>query len=367
MALVVGDSVLVKDKIGSKGSTSVVGDIIAEDSTHGTSGGPYVVGDTVSVWDRDIGIKTSEEVEDGIDRIIVGESNQGWVTTYTATGQYINNSKIATYFVFFVLDIDNTTFLSGGGPYGSMQKTIDNGFSWNIKHGGADYEYYTIYKTESGTILSELDSYEGGVWGNRYIIKSSDDGENWTTKLALTNRGAYRDSITECRGSLLFACYSYSGGIYDTHIYESTDDGDTWNLVKTHHDLQIMRMTSNKKTIFGEYRSGRSLTGYQFKSNTNLYSFDVMGTGDAYYKYYNDTLYKLNTTTFSVSPDGGKTWGVLLNGSFPRCMVYGDMRRYNNIIALTTGEGVYISTDRGGSFNKLLSGSWLSVNFSVIE
>ncbi len=62
MALVVGDIVLVKDSVGSKGSPSVVGDEIAVNSGLGTKGINYVVGDEIVIWDKALGIKSGGEV-----------------------------------------------------------------------------------------------------------------------------------------------------------------------------------------------------------------------------------------------------------------------------------------------------------------
>lgn len=58
MTLIIGDEILIKDSIGSKGSTNVVGDIIANTSDLGTRGSNYIVGDEVSVWDNKIGVKS---------------------------------------------------------------------------------------------------------------------------------------------------------------------------------------------------------------------------------------------------------------------------------------------------------------------
>jgi hypothetical protein len=126
-------------------------------------------------------------------------------------------------------------------------------------------------------------------------------------------------------------------------------------------------MTTNGKTIFGEYRSKVSgEVTYKFKSNNNLTTLDILGSGSVYYCYYGDILYRLDTSSFSVSPNNGDIWGTLFSGSFPLCGTYGNMKRYGNIIALTTGEGLWVSTNRGGSFTKFLSGSFLSVNFSIV-
>jgi hypothetical protein len=58
MALVVGDVILIKDKIGSKGPSNIIGDIIANTSDLGTRGSNYIVGDEISIWDK-LGVKTA--------------------------------------------------------------------------------------------------------------------------------------------------------------------------------------------------------------------------------------------------------------------------------------------------------------------
>lgn len=58
MTFFVGDQLLVKDNIGSMSSTRYVGDNIAVDSFLGTEGDSYVVGDCVSIWDRELGLKS---------------------------------------------------------------------------------------------------------------------------------------------------------------------------------------------------------------------------------------------------------------------------------------------------------------------
>jgi len=58
VALIVGDTVLTKDRIGSKGPTTLIGDTIVNTSNLGTRGNDYLIDDTISVWDRRIGIKS---------------------------------------------------------------------------------------------------------------------------------------------------------------------------------------------------------------------------------------------------------------------------------------------------------------------
>lgn len=59
MVLIVDDTVLTKDEVGSKGPTNIIGDTVAITGELGTRGSNYIVGDTISVWDKNIGVKSS--------------------------------------------------------------------------------------------------------------------------------------------------------------------------------------------------------------------------------------------------------------------------------------------------------------------
>lgn len=59
MTFIIGNTLLVKDKIGSMCSGSVVGDTVGCINNLGSTSSNYVVGDTIVVWDKDIGLKTS--------------------------------------------------------------------------------------------------------------------------------------------------------------------------------------------------------------------------------------------------------------------------------------------------------------------
>ena len=197
------------------------------------------------------------------------------------------------------------------------------------------------------------------------IIKSSDDGENWSEPVEITNniikKGWEKDFmfITSGRGiqtkdgTLLHCLVNLNKG---THVFGSKDHGKSWFLINT-------PLSPGDESKIVELSNGNWLVNSRVNSNDSRYSHISKDNGQTWATYKNkdlqdpgcnaslvnydelllftnafDSKYRKNLS-LSVSKDQGKTWAK-------NQTIYAGESAYSSITKLKNGDiGVFFEKD----------------------
>lgn len=197
------------------------------------------------------------------------------------------------------------------------------------------------------------------------IIKSSDDGENWSEPVEITNditkKGWEKDFmfITSGRGiqtkdgTLLHCLVNLNKG---THVFGSKDHGKSWFLIDT-------PLNPGDESKIVELSNGNWLVNSRVNSNDSRYSHISKDNGQTWATYKNkdlqdpgcnaslvnydelllftnafDSKYRKNLS-LSVSKDQGKTWAK-------NQTIYAGESAYSSITKLKNGDiGVFFEKD----------------------
>ncbi|HEV8539396.1 MAG TPA: T9SS type A sorting domain-containing protein [Bacteroidota bacterium] len=214
----------------------------------------------------------------------------------------------------------------------SVFLSSDNGATWT-QTATFDWPFNALGVHGTNLFLSNSDS---GVW------RSSDDGSTWS----LLDSGATLGPVVRsfaANGDTLFAGTT-SG------VYLSTDDGLTWAPVGTIslHSTVSTILVSNAAVIAGTTSEGiyRSTDG-----GLNWISINTgfLNTRVRCFAVKNQTLFAGSSLGVIRSTDDGNSWTVA-NGGIPkknvRCFLLYDTILY----AGTDGDGVFLTTDNGASW-----------------
>jgi sialidase-1 len=197
------------------------------------------------------------------------------------------------------------------------------------------------------------------------IIKSSDDGENWSEPVEITNniikKGWEKDFmfITSGRGiqtkdgTLLHCLVNLNKG---THVFGSKDHGKSWFLIDT-------PISPGDESKIVELSNGNWLVNSRVNSNDSRYSHISKDNGQTWATYKNkdlqdpgcnaslvnydelllftnafDSKYRKNLS-LSISKDQGKTWAK-------NQTIYAGESAYSSITKLKNGDiGVFFEKD----------------------
>jgi sialidase-1 len=197
------------------------------------------------------------------------------------------------------------------------------------------------------------------------IIKSSDDGENWSEPVEITNniikKGWEKDFmfITSGRGiqtkdgTLLHCLVNLNKG---THVFGSKDHGKSWFLIDT-------PLSPGDESKIVELSNGNWLVNSRVNSNDSRYSHISKDNGQTWATYKNkdlqdpgcnaslvnydelllftnafDSKYRKNLS-LSISKDQGKTWAK-------NQTIYAGESAYSSITKLKNGDiGVFFEKD----------------------
>ncbi len=208
------------------------------------SGGLWKSTDNGSSWNYE---SSSPDIY-SISSLVQDPRNGHTNTWYASTGEWRGASASDRGF---------TAFYSGNGLY----KSSDNGTSWQLITGtnSDPTKWNSMYDYVSKITISPT---TGSIFlaSNGFgIIKSSAGGNNFTLVLGNANDHYYSDVMALSNGNII-ASLSQSGfnstKQNDPGIYESTDDGNTWNNItpasfpSTHERSVLAASESNPDIIY---------------------------------------------------------------------------------------------------------------------
>ena len=253
------------------------------------------------------------------------------------------------------IDPLSTGTLYAGELDAGMFKSTDGGSSWTgIGLTGADVRAIVIHPLSPDTL------YAGTFRGNACAVyKSTDSGNSWSRMdHGLTNQ--YFHSIAADPST---PANIYAGTGLNDGLYKSTDNGSTWWMcglmnqgtiydVAVHPDSSsvVYAVTYNGQGAFKSTNAG----GSWFQINNGLGSTNIFAL--AMDQSDPDNLYVGTSAGVYKSTNGGVLWQ---SSGLPSYAVYKlaiDPNLTSTIYAGTLNDGMFRSTDQGGSWAGINSG-----------
>lgn len=267
-------------------------------------------------------------------------SNQGVKYSEDAGATWLATNLSTGFMKDFAVSPDNPElmFLAVSGTSGSGLYTSTDGATWAAINPAGSGQCYGIYvdPTNAGFLLL------GAETG---IFKSTDGGANWTQSLSTGNFA---------RGIVKFEGTFYSV-IYGGSVYESTDNGDTWTMANADFVEKTWQAigVSDAGALFGNW-------GSVILGNGQSYAQSVQGLNNAYVHntvYYADRNELWAGTEGSgvwLSTDKGETWENKSNGlqgywTYSFAPTNHSDWQVNRMMA-ATNNGVYYTDDFGDSW-----------------
>ncbi|TVZ54891.1 putative secreted protein (Por secretion system target) [Lutibacter sp. Hel_I_33_5] len=227
------------------------------------------------------------------------------------------------------------------GPFKSSNNgDTYTGLFYGDAGGSAEWYSAAVHPTNSDTMFV-TDEHEG------LIFKSTDGGQNWTTKFdhPNANAGAFTDrhgvkeiAISQSNPNVMYAGFAYQffynnpedTNIQDSYgVYKSIDAGETWT--------EVGGLASIPNT------------------NLNITALAINSTDE------NNVYVGLRETIGSGiyhSTDGGTTWIPIGLNLVDKSIFSITLAENNSVIYVGTKDnGVYKSTDNGTNWTQLLDGS----------
>jgi photosystem II stability/assembly factor-like uncharacterized protein/subtilisin-like proprotein convertase family protein len=180
------------------------------------------------------------------------------------------------------------------GAMGSVMKTANSGFDWEMVDLGTSENFNCIY----------LDGVSGNGWivGNNGIVFYTDDGgDTWVKQRSGTSEILY--SVTAIQGDCPWICGN-------DVILKSHDHGENWewvNCIYQSHFFSIDLKDCDEAWVSGQQGlvistidEGATWQSHTSGTTNNLYSIDIVVNGDYRACGYAGTIVR--------SSDGGDTW-----------------------------------------------------------
>jgi photosystem II stability/assembly factor-like uncharacterized protein/subtilisin-like proprotein convertase family protein len=234
------------------------------------------------------------------------------------------------------------------GATGTVMKTTNEGFDWELVDLGTSENFNCIY----------IDGISGRGWivGNNGLIFFTDNGgETWVKQRSGTTKKLY--SVTAIEGN----CPWISG---DDLILKSSDHGDTWEWVAcpfhSHFfsidlkDCDEAWVSGQQGQVISTVDEGATWQSHPTAVNQNLFCIDIVANGDYRACGFGGKIIR--------SSDQGNTW----ISEFDQTFLYlnnVDTRGIGGPAYAVGGDGTILETLNGGStWNKRSSGVFTYLN-----
>jgi photosystem II stability/assembly factor-like uncharacterized protein len=222
-----------------------------------------------------------------------------------------------------------------------VHRSTDDGATWKI---------LTSWQTEEiRVVLPDPDDstliYAGTPFG---VFKSTDDGATWVAKRKGFKKFYIQQLIMDCENRKVLYAAS------EDDLYRSSDQGEHWQPLKTGltqftglaqhpRDPETLIVGCEDKGVFVSHDTGRTWTSVI--PTMSWYAFTFTTDGEVLYAGgFGTGLWQ--------STDGGNHWLRLdFTIDCEAISAIGvDPRNGNTIVVGTHGQGVYVSSDRGGTW-----------------
>ena len=236
------------------------------------------------------------------------------------------------------------TFSSLFYYYAGLYKSTDNGETWNkIQSIPYDIEVYALFVNKEDHIFA-------GTRGQGVIYRSTDDGETWEIKASGFTSSQCWAFGQNRGGSVLVAGEANFG-----RTYRSTDNGNNWTYTDPLSAISFAVDSNNNiycGTFDGLYKSTDDGLTWIPTGLTNvpvnailIDSSDGVICGTGYYTNGQGVFY---------STDYGTTWtNIGLGGEIIYSLAF---TGYGSLLAGSDRNGVYETTDMGGSWKQHSNG-----------
>lgn len=288
----------------------------------------------------------------------------------------------------------DTVFL--GTSQGEVYVSLDGGKSWENPRGGVPFPGYVVDNL-SIDARGRLWAACWGLWGGGVIAVSVDEGVNWSRRDAGLEEFSVRALANDPQNPETIVAGGLSG------VYRSTDDGKSWAKLSEHLNVESLAIDprSSDRVYVGTWRQawrtddggknwkhiekGMVLDTDVFAINIDSRNPDnvwlatcgwVYGSadrGDNWTRFRDgfanrrihsveyDPMNPLSVYAGSVAGlyrtvDGGKSWQCISEDDLVINVIGIHPERPERIILGTEGDGIYVSYDRGRTFQRFNEG-----------
>ncbi|GJM30613.1 MAG: hypothetical protein DHS20C17_32480 [Cyclobacteriaceae bacterium] len=266
------------------------------------------------------------------------DGGQNWVIdSITNIGSGLEFRSIAV--------TDSAVFLLSVASPAYLLRSIDRGAHWEVvyheDHPDTFYDSMKFWDNESGIAMGDP------VDGCLSIILTRDGGKSWhklpCSRLPATHLGEAAFAASNSNISVFGDNVWLVTGGTKARVFRSADRGDSWEVFDT-PVVQGGKMTGIFSVDFYNDQSG------------------IIFGGDWENK-------SLNTTNKAHTKDGGKTWELLADGSYPgyrSCVRYVPGSSGKGIFAVGI-PGISYSGDGGGSWQHLEMEDFYTISLALNE
>lgn len=295
-----------------------------------------------------------------------------------------------------VIDPRNPDRIWLGTSNGEIYRTDDGAASWAPVRESIPFPGYTV---DNLLMDSEgrLWAATWGLWGGGAVAFSADGGETWTRR----DKGLENVSIRAFAIDPRNPDSMVAGGL--NGVWKSSDSGRSWRKISEHVNVESLAIDPRRgDTIYvGTWRQawrsddgganwkhiaeGMVLDTDVFNIHIDPRSpdsvwiatcgwvYNTKNRGDLWTRYRDgfenrrvhdivtdptrpDIVYAGSVAGLYRTTDAGKNWSLLSRDNLVINTILVDPRRPDRILLGTEGDGVYVSTDRGKTFNRSSSG-----------
>ena len=339
----------------------------------GTNDGIFKSTDNGNNWDKIYDLPVGPLAINSLDEIFAGVTSGGLIKSTNAGENWteILESRILSLAIspndyLFVGSIELNTRTAGDEyEVGGLNVSTDNGITWTSKR----FYFVTsfVFKSNEFIIATGYRSDLGNL-GDRVILRSTNNGEDWETIYTygwLFNSDDIKKlSLAINSNGVIFAGANGEG------IIRSTDNGDNWNDINKDINIIFIEVSSLAISPSGDVFAG--IIGGVLRSKNNGDNWTKI---DITFGHPNGS--SLQTSSLAInsndyifagangvgiirSTDNGDNWSLVLGQPSNTDVTCLSINSSDYIFAGSwRGEGIFRSTDNGNTWELVYSGSLL--------